>query len=172
MPLQLSSPLLKALHGPSLNTKHFGMFRFYQALFVAWGFSIVVPSDSFQLRPPAPAIAAQSRKLNVAIHPIRSQSISSQLAMGVMEDFLSSADTSKRDTDNVKYLKSLQDRVSTINALESEIEELGDDELRAKTIEFRKRLQQQDEDIYGSIVEEAFAVVREVAWCVLNHRFL
>ena len=147
------------------------MFRFYQALFVAWGFSIVVPSDSFQLRPPAPAIA-QSRKLNVAIHPIGSQSISSQLAMGVMEDFLSSADTSKRDTDNVKYLKGLQYRVATINALESEIEELGDDELRAKTIEFRKRLQQQDEDIYGSIVEEAFAVVREVAWCVLNHRFL
>ena len=92
--------------------------------------------------------------------------------MGVMEDFLSSADTSKRDTDNVKYLKSLQYRVATINALESEIEELGDDELRAKTIEFRKRLQQQDEDIFGSIVEEAFAVVREVAWCVLNRHFL
>jgi preprotein translocase subunit SecA len=50
-----------------------------------------------------------------------------------------------------------------INALESTIEELGDDELRRKTEEFRVRLVK-GEDINGPLLEEAFAVVREAAW--------
>jgi len=85
--------------------------------------------------------------------------------MGIMEDFLSGADKSTREADNKKYLETLQKRVEAINALESDIEELGDDELQAKTAEFRARLQK-GEDLNGPLLEEAFAVVREAAWCV------
>jgi SecA DEAD-like domain len=92
---------------------------------------------------------------------------SSQLAMGVMEDFLSGADASKRESDNQKYLDSLQQRVERINALEPEIENLGDDELERKTVEFQQRLRT-GEDINGKLLEEAFAVVREAAWYVLH----
>ena len=90
-------------------------------------------------------------------------SSSSSLNMGVMEDFLSGTDNETRKKENDKYLTTLNERVSRINALEADIEELGDDELAAKTKEFRKRLQD-GEDINGPILEEAFAVVREAAW--------
>ena len=83
-----------------------------------------------------------------------------------MEEFLSGTNKSQRDADNLKYLAGLQKRVEAINALESEIEELEDEDLSAKTAEFKKRLQQEDEDIFGPLVEEAFAVVREAAWYV------
>jgi preprotein translocase subunit SecA len=84
-----------------------------------------------------------------------------------MENFLTGQDLSARDKDNQKYLKSLQPRIDRINELEATIEELEDDELAAKTIEFRKRLHQ-GEDINGPILEEAFAVVREAAWYVMT----
>jgi preprotein translocase subunit SecA len=57
----------------------------------------------------------------------------------------------------------LQKRVDRINGLESTVEDLGDDELQAKTQEFRKRLAG-GEDLNGPLLEEAFAVVREAAW--------
>jgi SecA DEAD-like domain len=90
----------------------------------------------------------------------------SNLKMGMMEDFLSGADATKREADNQRYLTELQQRVERINALEASIEDLGDDELEARTIAFRQRLQQDGEDINGPILEEAFAVVREAAWYV------
>ncbi len=40
---------------------------------------------------------------------------------------------------------------------------MGDDELQAKTTEFKERLAK-GEDINGPLLEEAFAVVREAAW--------
>jgi preprotein translocase subunit SecA len=83
--------------------------------------------------------------------------------MGFMEDLLMGADATKRDADNQKYLAELQQRVDRINALESSIEDLDDDELEGKTMEFRQRLQN-GEDINGPLLEEAFAVVREAAW--------
>ena len=46
------------------------------------------------------------------------------------------------------------------------IEDLGDDELEQKTIEFKHRVQQKGESINGPLLEEAFAVVREAAWYV------
>jgi preprotein translocase subunit SecA len=82
-----------------------------------------------------------------------------------MEDFLTGQDSSKRKSDNVEYMASLQKRVEKINALEADIEELGDDELELKTNEFRERLRK-GEDLNGSLLEEAFAVVREAAWYV------
>jgi preprotein translocase subunit SecA len=83
--------------------------------------------------------------------------------MGVVEDFLAGTDNEKRKDKNEKYLATLTQRVERINALESKIEDLGDDELLAKTQEFKKRLKD-GEDINGKILEEAFAVVREAAW--------
>lgn len=88
------------------------------------------------------------------------------LHMGMFEDFLSGQDKSARSQENVAYLKQLQVRVERINALEPSIEDLGDDELVAKTQEFRERLAQGGEDMNGKLLEEAFAVVREASWCV------
>lgn len=72
-------------------------------------------------------------------------------------------DEATRNKDNDKYLQEIQKRVDSINDLEATIEDLGDDELRQKTEEFKARLAK-GEDINGPILEEAFAVVREAAW--------
>jgi hypothetical protein len=88
------------------------------------------------------------------------------LQMGVMEDFVAGSDAKTRQKGNDKYLAGLQKRVETINALEPAIEDLGDDELQAKTKEFRDRLAK-GEDINGPLLEEAFAIVREAAWYVV-----
>lgn len=88
----------------------------------------------------------------------------SKLHMGVIEDFMAGTDKETRKKDNQKYLENLNKRVERINDLESTIEDLGDEELIAKTMEFRKRLVEDKEDINGPILEEAFAVVREAAW--------
>ncbi len=85
--------------------------------------------------------------------------------MGVLEDFLAGTDKETRKKENELYLQELNKRVSRINDLEPTIEDLDDDELIAKTEEFRKRLAD-GEDINGPILEEAFAVVREAAWYV------
>lgn len=82
-----------------------------------------------------------------------------------MEEFLTGQDSSKRASDNEKYMASLQTRVEKINKLEADIEEMGDDELEQKTTEFRERLAK-GEDLNGPLLEEAFAVVREAAWYV------
>jgi hypothetical protein len=92
---------------------------------------------------------------------------STSLNMGVMEDFLAGTDKETRKKENEAYLKTLDARVERINAMEPAIEDLEDDELVAKTKEFRKRLVEDGEDINGPILEEAFAVVREAAWYVL-----
>ena len=91
------------------------------------------------------------------------------LSMGVLEDFVESTDEKTRKAENEKYLAGLQKRVDRINELETSIEDLGDDELQAKTEEFKARLKK-GEDINGSLLEEAFAVVREAAWRVLELR--
>lgn len=83
--------------------------------------------------------------------------------MGIVEDFVTTTDAKTRQAGNEKYLGQLQKRVDSINALEETIEELGDDELQAKTQEFKNRLAK-GEDINGPLLEEAFAVVREAAW--------
>jgi SecA DEAD-like domain len=88
---------------------------------------------------------------------------STALSMGIMEDFLTGQDKSSREKENKKYLEALQERVNRINALEGDVEALDDDELVAKTQEFRERLAS-GEDLNGDLLEEAFAVVREAAW--------
>ncbi len=60
---------------------------------------------------------------------------------------------------NERLLKQMRKVVTEINALEESIAALSDDELRAKTDEFRQRIK--DGATLDSLLPEAFAVVRE-----------
>ncbi|MDH5216642.1 MAG: preprotein translocase subunit SecA, partial [Gammaproteobacteria bacterium] len=60
---------------------------------------------------------------------------------------------------NERELKRYKKNVEKINALEDEISQLSDDELRGKTEEFKKRVQEGES--LDAILPEAFAVVRE-----------
>jgi preprotein translocase subunit SecA len=98
-------------------------------------------------------------------------------------------------TRNEREVKRMLPRVEAINALESEIQKLSDDQLRAKTEEFRVRIQERlkhivDEpdadpdrqkqidternqalkEALDDVLVEAFAVVREAGRRVLNMR--
>jgi preprotein translocase subunit SecA len=98
-------------------------------------------------------------------------------------------------TKNEREIKRLTPRVEAINALEPAVEKLSDEELRAKTDEFRRRIQDRlsqipdepeadpdrqkelDEqraaatnEVLDEILEPAFAVVREAGRRVLNMR--
>jgi preprotein translocase subunit SecA len=98
-------------------------------------------------------------------------------------------------TKNEREVKRLQPRVAAINALEPEVQKLSDDQLRAKTAEFRARIQERlssipdepdaDPDrqtqienernealkvVLDELLDEAFAVVREAGRRVLNMR--
>ena len=68
-----------------------------------------------------------------------------------------------------KKLKALQGMVPDINALEPEMERLSDDELRAKTAEFRRQRLANGADL-DDIAIEAFAVVREAADRAIGQR--
>ena len=69
---------------------------------------------------------------------------------------------------NERLLKQYRKTVATINALEPSLEKLSDDELRAKTDEFRTRLQSGVS--LDSVLPEAFAVVREASKRVMKMR--
>lgn len=69
---------------------------------------------------------------------------------------------------NERELGRLRRMVARINALESTIQELSDEELRGKTIEFRNRLEQGEK--LDNLLVEAFAVVREASKRVLGQR--
>lgn len=105
----------------------------------------------------------------VSFLPQASQVAVAPLRMGMFDDMVDSADDKTRASANKGYLEGLQKRVERINALEPTVEELGDDEMQAKTKEFKDRLAK-GEDINGPLLEEAFAVVREAAWRVLELR--
>jgi preprotein translocase subunit SecA len=69
---------------------------------------------------------------------------------------------------NERKLRELRDEVEDINDLESEIQPLSDEELAAKTDEFKKRLN--EGETLDDIRNEAFAVVRETARRLLGER--
>ncbi|MGE0445253.1 MAG: preprotein translocase subunit SecA [Vicinamibacterales bacterium] len=71
-------------------------------------------------------------------------------------------------TQNEREIKRLRPRVAEINALEPQIQALTDEQLRAKTVEFRQRLA--NGDTLDDLLPEAFAVVREGGWRVLKMR--
>ncbi len=64
-------------------------------------------------------------------------------------------------TQNTRTLKKVWPLVHQVSALEPEMQKLSDGELRAKTEEFKKRLQ--DGQTVDQLLPEAFAVVREAA---------
>jgi preprotein translocase subunit SecA len=86
-------------------------------------------------------------------------------------------------TETDKYLKDSKPAVESINALEAGIQKLSDDELKAKTEEFKKRVadaiegiedtekrRKREQDVLNEIMPEAFAVVREASVRVTTMR--
>ena len=67
-----------------------------------------------------------------------------------------------------RKVKALQQRVGTVSVLEPEMEKLSDPDLRAKTDEFRERLE--GGETIEDLLPEAFAVVREVSRRTLGMR--
>ena len=69
---------------------------------------------------------------------------------------------------NDRLIKQMGKEVKKINALEPILEALSDEELKAKTVEFKERLTQ--EEALDKILPEAFAVVREASKRVFGMR--
>jgi preprotein translocase subunit SecA len=69
---------------------------------------------------------------------------------------------------NDRLIKQYRKTVAVINGLESQFEALSDDQLRAKTDEFRARVAQGES--LDSLLPEAFAVVREGSKRVMKMR--
>ena len=69
---------------------------------------------------------------------------------------------------NDRLLKQYRKSVARINAMESELEKLDDQTLKAKTQEFKDRLAQGAS--LDDLLEEAFAVVREASKRVMKMR--
>jgi preprotein translocase subunit SecA len=69
---------------------------------------------------------------------------------------------------NEKYLKKLQPLAEKINELEQKFEGFSDEELKEKTIDFKKELSRGQAS--GDLLPEAFALVREAAKRTLRQR--
>jgi len=69
---------------------------------------------------------------------------------------------------NERLLKQLGKNIQQINELEAQTQQLSDDQLKAKTAEFRKRLD--DGESLDALLPEAFAVVREASVRTLGMR--
>ncbi|WP_020181071.1 preprotein translocase subunit SecA [Methylopila sp. M107] len=69
---------------------------------------------------------------------------------------------------NERMVKAMRPRVAAINALEPEIKKLTDEQLRARTSEFREQLAAGKS--LDDLLVPAFATVREAAWRVLGQR--
>jgi hypothetical protein len=70
--------------------------------------------------------------------------------------------------ENEQTLATYRTKVEKINGLEDAYEKLSDEQLRARTDEFRRRLA--SGETLDTLLVEAFAVVREAAWRVLSMR--
>jgi len=67
-----------------------------------------------------------------------------------------------------KRLKAVQSVIGPVNALEDAMQALSDDELRAKTTEFKDRIDNGAD--LDDLLVESFAVVRETAWRTIGQR--
>ena len=65
-------------------------------------------------------------------------------------------------------LKKIYPIADKVEALEEQFKKLSDEELRAKTDEFKKRYQ--DGETLDQLLPEAFATCREASWRVLGMR--
>jgi preprotein translocase subunit SecA len=70
---------------------------------------------------------------------------------------------------NLREVKRLRQRIEAINELEPEYLKLSDDELRAKTAEFKERLNNGEETL-DDLLPEAFAAIREASKRTLGQR--
>lgn len=70
---------------------------------------------------------------------------------------------------NDRLLRRYSRIVNQINALEGELQALSDEQLQAKTGEFKKRVQEQGESL-DALLPQAFAVVREASRRVMGMR--
>ena len=84
--------------------------------------------------------------------------------MSIINNVLSKVVGSRHD----RVIKKFTKLVAEINSFEKNMQSLGDDELRAKTQQFRERLDK--EGSLEGILPEAFAVVREASQRVLGER--
>ena len=84
--------------------------------------------------------------------------------MSIIDNVLSKVVGSRHD----RVIKKFTKLVAQINSFEKNMQSLSDDELGAKTQQFRERLDK--EDSLESILPEAFAVVRETSQRVLGER--
>jgi preprotein translocase subunit SecA len=86
-------------------------------------------------------------------------------------------------TSNERNVKRMSPTVKAINALEPEMQQLSDEQMRAKTDEFRARIAahvadikdpeeryKAEQDVLEEILPEAFALVREAGWRVIKMR--
>jgi preprotein translocase subunit SecA len=86
-------------------------------------------------------------------------------------------------TANERLLKRLRPIVIEINAMEPDVKKLSDEELKAKTVEFRARIAARlegitdadekkaaEKEVLDEILPEAFAVVREAGWRAVQMR--
>src|SRR6266576_1733028 len=71
-------------------------------------------------------------------------------------------------TQNEREIKRLRPLVEKINAVEPQIQALSDEQLRARTVEFRKRVAHGES--LDDLLVEALAVVREAGKRVLRMR--
>src|SRR5699024_3598759 len=67
-----------------------------------------------------------------------------------------------------KMLRRLKRIADQVNSIEPDFEEMGDDELRGQTDDFRKRLD--EGETLDGLLPEAFATVREASRRVLDKR--
>ena len=93
--------------------------------------------------------------------------------MGIFDGFKKIVTkTSGEDIANVhdsdRLLKTYMQKVETINSFESKLERLSDAELQSKTIEFKQKISSGIS--IDLILPEAFAVVREASWRILELR--
>ncbi|CAM9169714.1 unnamed protein product [Chrysoparadoxa australica] len=94
-------------------------------------------------------------------------SSSQALQMGLFDGLLKTGEEAL-GMRNEAVVAKMHDRVVVMNGYEDALEALSDEELREKTNEFRGRVEAGES--LDSILEEAFAVVREAAWRVLGLR--
>ncbi|MCY4358715.1 MAG: preprotein translocase subunit SecA [Gammaproteobacteria bacterium] len=69
---------------------------------------------------------------------------------------------------NTRKLRKLQKTVATVNSFETQLQSLSEEDLRAKTVEFRQRLASGEST--DNLLPEAFAVVREASRRTLGLR--
>jgi len=123
-------------------------------------------------RPPTTRLPGWTTSTTSRVN-FRTSPSSSVLSMGLLDGLLDqeAADAKLFAKDSEEYMATLTPIVERINSLEPSIEDLSDEELAAKTVEFRKRIANGEELGVGTpLTDEAFAVVREAAWRVLEQR--